>query len=147
MAIDQVLISKGPGETRVALLSGDRLTELWVARTGRDSLVGNIYLGRVKAALKGLDAAFVDIGEDRAGFLALPEARPPEVAAGLATGAAGGAGDRIGDYVSEGDGVLVQVSRDPIEDKGAKLTTHVNLAGVRLVLRPDQPGVTVARRI
>ena len=138
MTIDRILISKGPGETRVALLSGERLTELLVARAGHDSIVGNIYLGRVEASLRGLDAAFVDIGLERAGFLALPEARPP--------GREGGS-DRIGDYVNEGDAVLVQAVRDPTEGKGAKLTAHINVAGVNLVFRPRQPGVTLSRRI
>ncbi len=138
MGVDRVLIGKGPGETRVALLSGDRLIELLVARTGYESIVGKIYLGRVEAALRGLDAAFVDIGLERAGFLALPEARPP--------GSEGG-GDRIGDYINEGDALLVQAVRDPAEGKGAKLTTHINLAGVNLVFRPRQRGVTVSRRI
>ncbi len=138
MAVDRVIISRSPGETRVALLAGERLTELLVARAGDDSIVGNVYLGRVEAVLKGLDAAFVDIGRDRAGFLALPEARP--------AGAMGG-GDRIGDYLAEGDSVLVQAVRDAAEDKGAKLTTHINIAGVNLVFRPGQPGVTLSRRI
>lgn len=138
MTVDCLLITKSPGETRVALLSGERLVELLVARAGQSSVVGDIYLGRVEAALKGLDAAFVDIGLERAGFLALPEARP--------AGAEGG-GDRIGDYLKEGDAVLVQAVRDPAEDKGAKLTTHINIAGVNLVFRPGQPGVTLSRRI
>lgn len=122
----------------MALLTGARLTELLVARAGQGSIVGNIYLGRVEAALQGLDAAFVDIGLDRAGFLALPEARP--------AGTEGG-GDRIGDYLKEGDTLLVQAVRDATEDKGAKLTTHINIAGVNLVFRPRQPGVTLSRRI
>jgi len=138
MGVDRVLVSKGPGETRVALLLGERLVELLVERAGYESIVGKIYLGRVEAALQGLDAAFVDIGLERAGFLALPEARPP--------GSEGG-GDRIGDYVNEGDAVLVQAVRDPAEGKGAKLTTHINLAGVNLVFRPNQQGVTISRRI
>lgn len=138
MAVDRVLMTKSPGETRVALLSGERLVELLVARVAQDGIVGNIYLGRVEAVLKGLDAAFVDIGLERAGFLALPEVRP--------AGAEGG-GDRIDDYLKEGDSVLVQAVRDPAEDKGAKLTTHVNIAGVNLVFRPEQPGVTLSRRI
>ncbi len=145
MVIDHVLINKAPGETRVALMSQGRLAELLVSRRGSESIVGNIYLGRVEAVLKGLEAAFVDIGEERAGFLALAETRPP---GGLGrTGETDGSKDGIGDYLNEGDARLVQVMRDPVEDKGAKLTTHINLAGVNLVFRPGQPGVTVSRRI
>ena len=142
MAVDHVLINKSPGEIRVALMSQGRLIELVVARKGRESIAGNIYLSRVQAVKKGIEAAFVDIGEERAGFLALPEARPVD-----RTGEAGESKDTIGDYLGEGDAVLVQVMRDPAEDKGAKLTTHINLAGVNLVFRPGQPGVTISRRI
>ena len=136
--IDHVLISKTPGETRVALLGAGRLVELHVERTGRESRVGNIYLGRVEAALQGLDAAFVDLGLERAGFLALPEVRP----AGME-----GGGDGIGDYLKEGDAVLVQVMRDAAEEKGVKLTAHLDIPGVMLVFRPGQPGVTASRRM
>ncbi len=139
MTADSVLISRGPGETRVALLSDGRLKELLVAREGATSVAGNVYLGRVEAVKKGIEAAFVDIGLGRSGFLALPEARP--------AGAEGGSGDHIADYVNEGDAVLVQVLRDAAEEKGAKLTTHVNLAGVNLVFRSGHPGVSVSRRI
>lgn len=139
MKVDTILISRGPGETRVALLSEGWLVELLVSRPGQEGVAGNIYLGRVEAALKGLDAAFVDIGLERPGFLALPEARP--------AGAQAEPADAIGDYLSEGDAQLVQVLRDPVEDKGAKLTTHINLPGVNLVFRPDHPGVNVSRRI
>ena len=138
MGIDQLFISRGPGETRIACLADGRLVELHVHRAGQESVVGNIYLGRVEASLDGLDAAFVDIGLDRDGFLALPEARPP--------GTEGG-NDGIADYLLEGDKVLVQVMRDAVEDKGAKLSTHVNLAGVNLVFRPGQPGLMVSRRM
>ncbi|MAF94275.1 MAG: Rne/Rng family ribonuclease [Rhodospirillaceae bacterium] len=139
MTVDSVLISRGPGETRVALLSDGRLKELLVYREGAPGVAGNIYLGRVEAVNKGIEAAFVDIGLGRSGFLALPEARPAS--------AEGGPGDHIADYVNEGDAVLVQVLRDPAGDKGAKLTTQVNLAGVNLVFRPGHPGVSISRRI
>ncbi|MDA0305001.1 MAG: Rne/Rng family ribonuclease [Proteobacteria bacterium] len=140
MSIDRVLISKSPGEIRVALLEQGRLVELLVSRTGQESALGNVYLGRVEAVKKGIDAGFVDIGLGRSGFLGVAEARP----AGPRNG---NERDSIGDYLNEGDAVLVQVQRDPVEDKGAKLTTHVNLAGVNLVFRPEQPGVNISRRI
>lgn len=136
MIIDQILIHASPGETRTALLSEGRLVEILMDRAGGSSLVGNIYRGRVGAIAQGLDAAFISIGSTRDGFLALPEARP-----------GGETGGRIGDYVNEGDAVLVQVQRDPVEDKGAKLTTHIHLAGAYLIFRPFQAGVSVSRRI
>ena len=136
MSIQQIIVRTSPGETLTALLSKGRLVEIHIDRAGARSVVGNIYLGRVKIVQKSLDAAFVSIGEDRDGFLALPEARP--------TGKTGGS---ITDYVSEGLSILVQAQRDHVEDKGVKLTTHINLAGIFLVLRPLQEGVTVSRSI
>jgi ribonuclease G len=141
MSIDHVLISASPGETRTALLTHGRLVEILISRAGGESLVGNVYLGRVASVNKGLDAAFVDIGTERDGFLAVAEARTE-------TRPAGKEGrDAIGDYLNEGASVLVQVTRDPIEDKGAKLTTRMTLPGVNLIFRPRQAGIAISRRI
>ncbi len=142
MTIDHVLISASPGETRTALLAHGRLVEILISRAGGESLVGNVYLGRVVSVNKGLDAAFVDIGAGRDGFLALPEVRP----AGPDS-RTNGSKDGIGDYLNEGASVLVQVSRDPVEDKGPKLTARMTLPGVNLIFRPRQAGITVSRRI
>ncbi|HIE20593.1 MAG TPA: Rne/Rng family ribonuclease, partial [Rhodospirillales bacterium] len=75
MVVDHILLSTSPGETRVALMFEARLVEVLVERVGAASLVGNIYLGRIATVNKGLDAAFVNFGTGRDGFLALPEAR------------------------------------------------------------------------
>ena len=136
MSVEQIIIRTSPGGTLTALLSEGRLVEIHMDRASGGSLVGNIYLGRVKVVKQSLDAAFVSIGESQDGFLALPEARP-----------VGKSGGCIGDYVNEGEAVIVQVQRDSVEDKGVKLTTHIHLAGAFLVLRPFQVGVTVSRRI
>ncbi len=141
MTIDHVLISASPGETRTALLSHGRLVEILISRAGGESLVGNVYLGRVLSVNKGLDAAFVDIGTGHDGFLALPEARTETRPAGK------DGKDAIGDYLHEGAGVLVQVTRDPIEDKGAKLTARITLPGVNLIFRPLHAGVSISKRI
>jgi ribonuclease G len=141
MSIDHVLISASPGETRTALLTHGRLVEILISRAGGESLVGNVYLGRVASVNKGLDAAFVDIGTERDGFLAVAEARTE-------TRPAGKEGrDAIGDYLNEGVEVLVQVTRDPLEHKGAKLTTRMTLPGVNLIFRPRQAGIAISRRI
>ncbi len=134
----EILIDAQPGETRIALIEGGRLAEVEVARGHALSAVGDIYLGRAEAVLPALDAAFIDIGLERPGFLALPEARP--------YGEDGG-NDGIGDYVGEGDKVLVQVQRDPFQDKGAKLTTHITLPGAVLVMTPGRAGIGLSRRI
>jgi ribonuclease G len=137
MAIDEILINAQPGETRIALMDAGRLVELIVSRPGMESVVGNIYLGRVERVMSGLQAAFVEVGLARAAFLALSEARPP-----------GTAGDGlIGNHLTEGDAVVVQVQRDAFEDKGAKLTTHVALAGRSLIHTPGREEVKISRRI
>lgn len=138
MPIDEILIDDGPGETRVALLEQDRLIELVVARPDLESLVGNIYLGRVSKLHAGLEAAFVDLGLARDGFLALPEARP--------IGAEGGR-DTLGDYLSEGDSVVVQVVRDAVPGKGPKVTTRLALPGHWLVFTPKDPQIRLSRRL
>ena len=141
MPVDQILVSTSPGETRTALLCDGRLVEIHIDRAGGESLVGNVYLGRVASVNKGLDAAFVDIGTGRDGFLAVAEARTE-------TRPAGKEGrDAIGDYLNEGVEVLVQVTRDPLEHKGAKLTTRMTLPGVNLIFRPRQAGIAISRRI
>jgi ribonuclease G len=139
MAKEELLIESGPGESRIALVQDGRLTEYWVDRPGGGTMVGNVYLGRVEAVLSGIAAAFVDVGLERAGFLGLAEARP--------LGAGGPPDDRIGDYLSEGDAVLVQVLRDPVAGKGAKLTTHLTLTGRQLILMPGSDEVRLSHRI
>ncbi len=138
MAIDEILINAQPGQTRVALLEDGRLVELLLARGDLAGVAGNVYLGRVEKVVPGIEAAFVDIGLERVGFLALPEVRPFGV---------DGGGDRIGDYLSEGDAVLVQAVRDPEPGKGAKLTTRVTLPGRYSVFLPMEPAVYVSKRI
>jgi len=166
----EILINAGAGEIRVAIVEDGRLEELILARTiGVDesaprrraggfsgqSLIGNIVLGRVLRVLPGMQAAFVDIGLDRAGFLGAREARClaglpvmdwPAVRAGEAA-----AGDerapRIGDCVREGEDIVVQVVKDPIGDKGARLSANVTLPGRLLVLVPNQPCIALSRRI
>src|SRR5437763_16338827 len=154
----EVLINAGAAEIRVAVLGGGRLQELFLERLigmddsplrrrggGRSghSLIGNIILGRVQRVLPGMQAAFVDIGLDRAGFLGAREAR---CLAGL-PGFEDERAPKIGDCVHEGDEVLVQVVKDPIGEKGARLSANVTIPGRLLVLVPNQPGVAVSRRI
>ena len=110
-----------------------------VARSDLEDVAGNVYLGRVEKTLPGIQAAFVDIGLRRSGFLALAEARPPGPPAA-------GAG-RITDHVGEGDSVLVQALNDPANDKGARLTTRITIPGRYLVLTPGQADTRLSRRL
>jgi len=142
MTTEQILINVAPGETRLAFLANDRLGGLILSRAGQESLVGNIYLGRVSAVLDGLQAAFVDIGVERAGFLALADLQPQTDGRREDQRR-----DQIGNYVSEGDAVVVQVLRDPEEDKGAKLTARISLTERDLIYSPGQSGFSLSRRI
>ncbi|MFQ5785663.1 MAG: Rne/Rng family ribonuclease [Alphaproteobacteria bacterium] len=135
--IDTIAVNVAFGETRVALIAEGRVIEVFHRRAGGASVAGSVYLGRVARVAPGLQAAFVDIGTGRDGFLNADDARPD---ADAPTGA-------IGDYVHEGEAVLVQATRDPVAGKGARLTRRPNLPGRYLVLTPGRAGVTVSRRI
>jgi ribonuclease G len=131
----KLYISVSPGETRTALRNGDQLYALELERHAAPSIIGNIYLGRVQNVTNGLQAAFVDIGCDRPAFLALPEARPANLSPEKS--------DRIGDYLKEGDDVIVQILRDSIAEKGPKLTSHINLPGRFVVFLPGDEGFII----
>src|SRR3984885_1524114 len=154
----EVLINAGAGEIRVAIVEDGRLAELFLERTiglddgalrkrggGRHghSLIGHIILGRVQRVLPGMQAAFVDIGLDRAGFLGAREARCLADLPGFDDERA----PKIGDCVREGEEILVQVVKDPIGEKGARLSANVTIPGRLAVLVPNQSGVALSRRI
>lgn len=151
---ETVLINAGPGETRVAILSGGKLEEFYLERTvlseggrGRGraghSVLGNIILGRVQRVLPGMQAAFVDIGLEKAGFLGAREAQCLSEVVGLAEGEL----PPIASCVREGELILVQVVKDPINEKGARLSANVTIPGRLLVLVPNQEAVALSRRI
>ena len=151
---EEVLINVGLGETRVAVVENGRPVDFVLERTNEEdvkaktgraghSLLGNIFLGRVQRVLPGMQAAFVDIGLDRAGFLGVREARclcylPSYDAENLPP---------INTCVHEGQSILVQVVKDPIGEKGARLSANVTIPGRLLVLVPNQSGIALSRRI
>ncbi len=137
--IDEVLATKAGGRARIALRSDGRLVELFFAGDGAADAVGSIVLGRVTAVLPGMEAAFVDIGAERAGFLSLAAPRtdagePDDALSGL-------------EPVQEGAEVLVQITKTAQEGKGAGLTRSISLAGRYLVFTPVQPRIAISRRI
>ncbi len=147
---EEVLINAGIGETRVATVIDGRLDQLILERArssgqGRagHSLLGNIYLGRVQRVLPGMQAAFVEIGLKRAGFLGAREARCLSELPSFREDSL----PPISQCVNEGQALLVQVVKDPIRDKGARLSANVTLPGRLLVLVPNQEGVALSRRI
>jgi ribonuclease G len=153
-----LLVNVTPPETRVALTEDGRVVEVFHERRGRSGFVGNIYKGRVHRVLPGMQAAFVAIGLDRDAFLYVEDAvpRPMEDAADdpaddtLGRGLSGRAGrPRIDEVLKEGQEVVVQVTKDPREGKGPRVTTNLSLPGRTLVYLPGllEQEAGVSRRI
>ena len=158
----ELLVNVTPRETRVALIDSGVLREIFIERANRRGLVGNIYKGRVCRVLPGMQAAFVDIGLDRAAFLhasdiadtAAQQVRDAPVPGEGGTTAARTEpvsmlrnGAAITDLVHDGQEVLVQVIKDPLGTKGARLTTHVSIPSCYLVYMPGAGTIGVSQRI
>src|SRR5258705_1500627 len=121
-----------------------RVAELYFERRGNRSIVGNIYKGRVDNVLPGLEAAFVDIGLDKNGFLHVDEIVLPGVE--IPRRGRGG-GRSITDLLKPGQDVVVQVVKDPLKTKGARLSMELSIAGRYLVFAPNGEGIGVSRRL
>jgi len=137
----ELLINVNPFETRAALLEGGALRELHITRASSCSCTGNIYLGRVERLVPGMQAAFVDIGLRRPGFLHVRNMAPKASAQQPA------AQPDIRDLVHEGQRLVVQATKDPIAGKGARLTTELTVAARHLVLLPQSDQIGVSQRI
>jgi len=147
----QVLVTVDRGETRVALLESvgrrkPRVAELYLERRGARSIVGNIYKGRVDNVLPGLEAAFVDIGLDKNGFLHVDEIVLPGVDTPR-RGRGKDAGSKITDLLKPGQEIVVQVVKDPLKTKGARLSMELTIAGRYMVYAPTGEGVGVSKRL
>jgi ribonuclease G len=146
-----ILVSAERGETRVAVLEAKQkggksnVAELYIERRGRRSIVGNIYKGKVDNVLPGMEAAFVDIGLERNGFLHVDEILTPDGEQAPRRGRGGGR--RINELIKPGQEILVQVVKDPLKTKGARLSMNVSIAGRYLVYAPSGSGVGVSRRL
>ncbi|NOG30901.1 ribonuclease G [Halomonas sp. TBZ9] len=135
----EVLINLTPMETRVALVENGVLQEALIERSRRRGIVGNIYKGKVVRVLPGMQAAFVDIGLERAAFIHAHEVTP--------SGTPSDEQSTIGQLLHEGQALVVQVTKDPIGSKGARLTTHLSVPSRYLVYMPDSPHHGVSQRI
>jgi len=146
-----ILVSAERGETRVAVLEAKQkggkshVAELYIERRGRRSIVGNIYKGKVDNVLPGMEAAFVDIGLERNGFLHVDEILMPNGEQAPKRGR--GSGRRINELIKPGQEILVQVVKDPLKTKGARLSMNLSIAGRYLVYAPSGSGVGVSRRL
>src|SRR3954468_11092607 len=146
-----ILVSAERGETRVAVLEAKQkggktdVAELYIERRGRRSIVGNVYKGRVDNVLAGMEAAFVDIGLEKNGFLHVDEIVTPDRQTHRR--GRGRGGPRISDLLKAGQEIVVQVTKDPIGTKGARLSMEVSIPGRYLVYVPDGDGIGVSRRL
>jgi ribonuclease G len=136
----ELLVSVNVTEQRVAVLEDDRLAEVYLERPGRRSIAGNVYKGVVDNVLPGMEAAFVEIGLEKNGFLYVDEIVGPELEGRRH-------GRRIQDLLSRGQEILVQAVKDPMKTKGARLTTEISLPGRFVVYVPQGEGIGVSRRL
>jgi ribonuclease G len=143
----EIIINIGEEETRVAVLENKVLVEMYIERAPNQRLVGNIFKGRVENVLPGMQASFVDIGLEKNAFLYVEDATPartPEAGPGQNNLALG---INICDILKQGQEVIVQIVKEPIGTKGARVTTHITLPGRYLVLMPNVDYIGISRRI
>ena len=146
----EILISSTPQEARVAILEDDVLVEFLVERPDAGRIVGDIYLGQVQAVLPGIQAAFVEIGTEKAAFLHASDAGADEDEDDNGNGNGGGRRHNhppIQDVVKKGQTILVQVTKEPISTKGPRVTSQISLPGRFLVHMPQSNHVGVSRKI
>ncbi len=158
-----ILINWSPQETRVAVVEQGAVQEVHLERTLERGLVGNIYLGKVSRVLPGMQSAFIDIGLDRAAFLhvadlmpninarhankAAAKADPKPESAALLSAPPAEATLPIERQIFEGQALMVQVLKDPIGSKGARLTAQISIAGRLLVFLPQDSHIGVSQKI
>src|SRR5450631_832078 len=166
MASDTLIVINADGpETRVALVEGGYLGELYIERKRERGIAGNIYKGRVERVLPGMQAAFVNIGLEKSAYLHVSDVRgtPDDLKRLFSGGDASasshgedeeaadaarvGSGARIEDLLKEGQEIVVQVTKEPISTKGARTTRYVSLPGRHLVFMPTVDHVGISRRI
>ena len=139
---EDILINITPYETRVAVVLQGAVQELHIERSAQKGFVGNVYLGKVVRVLPGMQSAFIDIGLERAAFLHIADIRENRQ-------------ERSNNHVPtpiekllfEGQTLMVQVIKDPIGTKGARLSTQISVAGRMLVYLPHDPHIGISQRI
>ena len=141
---EEILINVTPQETRIAVVENGVLQEIYIERTRRRGLVGNIYKGRVSRVLPGMQAAFVDIGLERTAFLHASDIinQPAECSSGEERRVG-----QIAELVKEGQELTVQVLKDPLGTKGARLTTQLTVPSRYLVLMPTARNIGISQKV
>ena len=144
----EILINWSPQETRVAVVENGAVQELHLERALERGLVGNIYLGKVARVLPGMQSAFIDIGLERAAFLHVADLwQKPANGNGVPANRTGAPPKPIEHQVFEGQALMVQVVKDPIGTKGARLSTQISIAGRLLVFLPQDDHIGVSQKI
>ena len=143
---EEILINITPRETRVAMVENGVLTEIFIERASKRGLVGNIYLGKVSRVLPGMQAAFIDINLERTAFLHASDIMPRNSENGSGSDKTDSPED-IQKLIRQGQDILVQVVKDPLGTKGARLTTHLSVAARFLVFMPGEEHVGVSQKI
>lgn len=134
--VEEILVNITPQETRVALIQQGSVQELHVERSQNRGIVGNVYLGKVTRVLPGMQSAFVDIGLEKAAFLHVADVWIPKKSQHEV-------GTPIEKLVFEGQTILVQALKDPLGTKGARLSTHMSIAGRNVVYLPQEDDCTI----
>ncbi len=144
--LKEILVNVRDEETRVAVLEDKVVVEIYIERSLNQRLVGNIYKGKVENVLPGMQAAFVDIGLEKNAFLFVEDALPVKTT-GDDEEDRNNYSVNITDVLKEGQELLVQIAKEPIGTKGARVTTHITLPGRYLVLMPTVDYIGISRRI
>lgn len=139
---EDILINVTPFETRVALVARGAVQELHMERSTQRGQVGNIYLGKVVRVLPGMQSAFVEIGLERAAFIHIADLRENRSERALAVSPT-----PIEKLIFEGQSLMVQVIKDPLGTKGARLSTQISIAGRMLVYLPHEPHIGISQKI
>ncbi len=152
----EMIVSSNGHETMVAILEDDLVAEVFVERERQRSVVGNVYKGRVSKVLPGMQSSFIDLGLERDGFLYVDDVINPEEFDKLDDEEEGGGRPRnerdrpkakIEELLREGQEIIVQVVKEPLGTKGARLTSHVTMPGRFLVFMPTVDHIGVSRKI
>jgi ribonuclease G len=137
--MNYIFIDTKDGVEKVGIVENDKLVEFYLNYENKGQMVGNIYRGRVKNVLQGMEAAFVDIGDDKNAYLDLKSAIPQDLKSKKDI--------NIRDVVKVGQEIIVQVVKEPTETKGAKVTTNITLPGRLIILTPYSEKISISRKI
>ena len=143
---EEILVNVTTQETRVAVIENGILQEIHIERSQKRGVVGNIYKGRVSRVLPGMQAAFIDIGLERTGFLQISDITNTNFDGNFEQ-IENNNEQRIESIIKENEEILVQVIKDPIGSKGARLTTHLSIPSRYIVLTPKYPFIGVSKKI